>query len=199
MYEQRDTSVPRKKHADYRDKKATRVQLKPETYIEWTIALIIGTSLWFYTVYMYMHVPRRLWRQYTSAQYWANVSDVVPALSQRLRWSVIRASMCEVSGLISIHICREADTSRSPNVGLMLAQRLRRWANINPTLGQRLVFSGEWWMDRCPWTSTTLLTGILSALVRSTCHPQSPQPKGSNCLLLTVTAFCLCTAHCVHV
>ena len=32
MYEQRDTSVPRKHHADYRDYEATGVQQKPETY-----------------------------------------------------------------------------------------------------------------------------------------------------------------------
>ena len=30
-------------------------------------------------------------------------------------------------------------TRRSPNAGLMLAQRRRRWANINPTLGQHPV------------------------------------------------------------
>ena len=32
--------------------------------------------------------------------------------------------------------------SRCPNVGLMLAHRLRRWPNIRPTLGQHLVFAG---------------------------------------------------------
>ena len=35
-----------------------------------------------------------------------------------------------------------ANTRRSPNVGLLLAHRLRRWPNINPTLGERLVFAG---------------------------------------------------------
>ena len=28
----------------------------------------------------------------------------------------------------------------SPNAGLMLFHRLRRWANVKPTLGERLVF-----------------------------------------------------------
>ena len=28
---------------------------------------------------------------------------------------------------------------RRPNVGLMLDNRLRRWSNIDPTLGQRFV------------------------------------------------------------
>ena len=35
-----------------------------------------------------------------------------------------------------------ANTTPSTNVGLMLAQRRRRWANIKPTLDQRLVFAG---------------------------------------------------------
>ena len=35
-----------------------------------------------------------------------------------------------------------ANTKRSPISGLMLAQRRRRRANIKPTLGERLVFSG---------------------------------------------------------
>ena len=36
-----------------------------------------------------------------------------------------------------------ANTNCLPNVGLTLAQRLRRWPNISPTLGQRLAFA-EW-------------------------------------------------------
>ena len=32
-----------------------------------------------------------------------------------------------------------ANTRRRPNVGLMLGQRRRRWANNKPTLGRRLV------------------------------------------------------------
>ena len=34
------------------------------------------------------------------------------------------------------------NTIRWPNAGLMLAQRRRRWANISPALGQRVVFAG---------------------------------------------------------
>ena len=33
------------------------------------------------------------------------------------------------------------NTIRWPNVALILDHRLRRWANIKATLGQRLVFS----------------------------------------------------------
>ena len=35
-----------------------------------------------------------------------------------------------------------ANTRRSPNVVTMLAHRLRRWANIVTTLGERLTFHG---------------------------------------------------------
>ena len=37
-----------------------------------------------------------------------------------------------------------ANTRRWTNVGLMLGQRRRRWANIKPTLVQRLVLAGEY-------------------------------------------------------
>ena len=36
-----------------------------------------------------------------------------------------------------------ANTRRWGNVGFMLGQRRRRWANIKPTLAQRLVFAGN--------------------------------------------------------
>ena len=35
-----------------------------------------------------------------------------------------------------------ANKIRRPNVGLLLGHRLRRWPNINQTLGQRLFFAG---------------------------------------------------------
>ena len=34
-------------------------------------------------------------------------------------------------------------STRSPNVGSMLGQRRRRWANIEPTLSEHLVFAGR--------------------------------------------------------
>ena len=36
--------------------------------------------------------------------------------------------------------CRRSNTRRWPNVGLLLAHRLRRWASISPVLGYRVVF-----------------------------------------------------------
>ena len=39
-----------------------------------------------------------------------------------------------------------ANWSHSPKAGFMLFQRLRRWPNINPALGERLVFAGLVWI-----------------------------------------------------
>ena len=49
--------------------------------------------------------------------------------------------LCTSPG-IQDHCRYPANTIRLPNVGLMLAQRRRRWANSNPTLGKRIVFAG---------------------------------------------------------
>ena len=46
-------------------------------------------------------------------------------------------------------LCRLSNTGRSPNAGLMLAHLLRRWANISPVLGQRLVFGATLNMGQC--------------------------------------------------
>ena len=44
---------------------------------------------------------------------------------------------------VSVHSlrlsCRQSNTRRWPNVGLLLAHRLRCWANISPVLGYRVV------------------------------------------------------------
>ena len=50
-----------------------------------------------------------------------------------------------------------ADARRSTNVSLMLAHRLRRWANIKPTVVHRLVSGGY---------SATFLPSNLEALHR---------------------------------
>ena len=47
----------------------------------------------------------------------------------------------------------QADSSRWPNAGLMLGQRRRRWHNIKPALGQRLLFTG---MCCCVFTSSPI-------------------------------------------
>ena len=39
VYEQRDKSLPKKHHAQILEIEPTGVQLKPETYIEWSRAL----------------------------------------------------------------------------------------------------------------------------------------------------------------
>ena len=38
---------------------------------------------------------------------------------------------------------RPANSRRSSNAALMLAQRRRRWANIKPAIAERLVFAGR--------------------------------------------------------
>ena len=55
-----------------------------------------------------------------------------------------------------------ANTRLSPNVGTMLVHRLRRWSNIVPTLGERLVLAGYklslmFW----PWLSATQSTSLV--------------------------------------
>ena len=45
-----------------------------------------------------------------------------------------------------------ANTSRSPNIGLMLSQRRRRWLNISPTLGERLVLADHTDAGPVQWT-----------------------------------------------
>ena len=45
--------------------------------------------------------------------------------------------LVELRYVMAVH----AANRRSPNVGSMLAQRLWRWASIEPTLGERLLFA----------------------------------------------------------
>ena len=47
--------------------------------------------------------------------------------------------MCDGNIFITL---TPANMRRWPNVGLLLVQRRRRWANSKPTLGQRLIFAG---------------------------------------------------------
>ena len=60
------------------------------------------------------------------------------------------ASLCLWGSLLS---CRQPNTRRWPNAGLMLAHRMRRWPSIKPALVQRFVFAGSqfvlWWV--CLW------------------------------------------------
>ena len=43
---------------------------------------------------------------------------------------------------IPLRFHQSVNTEQTPNVGLMLVQRRRRWANIDPTLSECLVFAG---------------------------------------------------------
>ena len=54
----------------------------------------------------------------------------------------IKHSACLFTVCLPFSIQHPANTMCWPNVGLMLAQRRRRWASVSSTLGQRLVFEG---------------------------------------------------------
>ena len=88
---------------------------------------------------------------------WANQSDgwlVIPSLTQctvLLSHSTRELQLLDVIFWVTAQTSRDfswhsavlsANTGRRPNVDSMLAQRLRRWANIASTLGGRFVFAG---------------------------------------------------------
>ena len=63
------------------------------------------------------------------------------------QWNLLE-SICHAMLSDSLTGSNPANTIRWTNIGLMLAHRLRLWANINPTLVQRLVFAGRGgWTD----------------------------------------------------
>ena len=55
---------------------------------------------------------------------------------------LIRTATSVSHFIIKLTDCVQTSTRRSPNAGLMLGHRRRRWPNINPALGQRLVLGG---------------------------------------------------------
>ena len=71
--------------------------------------------------------------------------------AHRLRcWSSIVQMLCKCfvfSGNKHTALCGfPANTTRWSNVGLMLAQRRRRWASISPALDQRVLLAGLRWL-----------------------------------------------------
>ena len=65
----------------------------------------------------------------------------------RLNRIQIRKADARKSSFFQRHPVYPASTRYWHNVGLMLVQRLLRWLNISPTLGQRHVFAG--YQERC--------------------------------------------------
>ena len=52
-----------------------------------------------------------------------------------------------------------ADLSHLPTAGLMLVHRLRRWTNIEPAVGEAIVFAGtEWHLQQTPGSPLAFLT-----------------------------------------
>ena len=56
---------------------------------------------------------------------------------------------------------KSAETRHSPKVGWMLVHRRRRWANIEPTLGECLVSAGTSWLTCCS-LSLSMADGTIS-------------------------------------
>ena len=76
---------------------------------------------------------RRVCRPHRWINAGENVTDAVPALGQQCLHCTDYLS--QGSGQIM------QETRHSPNIGLTLGQRQRRWPNGNPTLGEHLVLA----------------------------------------------------------
>ena len=73
-------------------------------------------------------------------QCWYIVHDVGPTWNQQ--WHNVSYLLGNIF---------PANTRHSPNVASMLAHRLRRWPNIEATLGECLVFAGFWHAIVADW------------------------------------------------
>ena len=77
-------------------------------------------------------------------QCWLNIGLLSSTLNQH--WHSIGCRCVDAREL-----WHHANTRRSSNVGLMLGHRLRRWPNIDPPFGKRLVFAGHAPGPICQW------------------------------------------------
>ena len=73
------------------------------------------------------------------------------------------------------------------SAGLMLAHRLRRWANIKPPLAQRLVFAGQaltlhWLNDMCSLSALPRRIRIYNILKQKIRHKIKYGYRGFKCL-----------------
>ena len=97
------------------------------------MALLLVTVLFYFQVL----------KMYAWERSYAGKVDTIrePELGLLLKQGIIAATM-ETMYSTSSFLVRESLTKRIrlTNVGLMLAQRRRRWANINPTLGERSMY-----------------------------------------------------------
>ena len=78
-----------------------------------------------------------------------------------------------------------ANSRRSPKVGLMLGQRRRRWTNIEPTLGERLVFAGI--SPDNPFRPTSIYFILPDCFQINNSQPLVFQSKYDNLSLRTLT------------
>ena len=56
--------------------------------------------------------------------------------------SLVSARHCSINMAAAVDSGWPSNTRHCPNVGSILGHRLRRWSNIEPTLGQFLIFAG---------------------------------------------------------
>ena len=66
-----------------------------------------------------------------------------PVDSRQCDWGISKIRI-RISGMIHLDTVRQypANMRRWHNVGLLLGQRRRRWANSTPTISQRPMFAG---------------------------------------------------------
>ena len=74
---------------------------------------------------------------------WANVADGGPAIRQHGPNGSLASRRTHLA-CSSIRVTTQPENTRQArtNIGSMLGQRRRRWTNIEPMFGQRLVFAG---------------------------------------------------------
>ena len=82
--------------------------------------------------------------------------------------------------------CRRSNTWRGPNVGLLLAHRLRRWANISPVLDYRVVFDATLNVGQRHRRRANINPPLIQSIVTLTpacMHPQHEVLIRTECLL----------------
>ena len=102
------------------------------------------------------------------------VLTTVQAVTSDLHWP-LTSSYTQYTNIPNRQVlfpegCVPRNTRRWNNVGLMMAQRRRRWANIKPTLAQRLMFSGIYPASTRRWPIVGLMLVQLDRRCPSSYH-----------------------------
>ena len=89
----------------------------------------------------------------TAAQHWPNIGSIVSAVNSQL--SMLCLTVCDRDNL-ALFVCPSI-WGRWPSAGLIVGQRRRRWSNIKPALGERLVFVGWRHWDKVKWARVAII------------------------------------------